>query len=176
MTTSAEISIRRAAAADAATIARLGAATFTETFGHLYKPEDLQAFLSSSRSPERYQRMLGNPRMGLWLAVAGGTEPIGYAVAGPCKLPVEHLEADAGEVQELYVLAQYHGRRLGTTLLETALEWLKAQRFSALYVGVWSDNLGAQRLYGRYGFEKVGEYGFLVGDHIDREFILRRFR
>ncbi|HEX7011643.1 MAG TPA: GNAT family N-acetyltransferase [Steroidobacteraceae bacterium] len=176
MTTSADISIRRAEAADAATIARLGAATFTETFGHLYQPEDLQAFLSSSRSEERYVRMLESPRTGLWLAVANGNEPIGYAVAGACKLPVENLEPDAGEVQELYVISRYHGRRLGTTLLETALEWLEAERFSPLYVGVWSENFGAQRLYGRYGFEKVGEYGFPVGDHIDREFILRRFR
>ena len=30
------------------------------------------------------------------------------------------------------------------------------------------------RLYGRHGFVKVGEYGFPVGETIDREFILRR--
>jgi diamine N-acetyltransferase len=39
---------------------------------------------------------------------------------------------------------------------------------------VWSENLGAQRFYGRYGFDKVGEYGFVVGKTIDREFILKR--
>jgi ribosomal protein S18 acetylase RimI-like enzyme len=41
-------------------------------------------------------------------------------------------------------------------------------------VGVWSQNLGAQRFYRRYGFDKAGEYGFSVGKTVDHEFILRR--
>ena len=39
---------------------------------------------------------------------------------------------------------------------------------------MWSENFGAQRFYGREGFEKVGEYGFRVGATVDHEFILRR--
>ncbi|HWU15100.1 MAG TPA: GNAT family N-acetyltransferase, partial [Caulobacter sp.] len=39
---------------------------------------------------------------------------------------------------------------------------------------VWSENFGAQKLYGRLGFEKVGEYHFPVGETRDLEFILRR--
>ena len=35
-------------------------------------------------------------------------------------------------------------------------------------------NYGAQRFYARHGFEVVGEYSFMVGDHADREFITRR--
>jgi len=166
--------IRRAEAADAADVARLAGATFVETFGHLYQPRDLQAFLSSSRAPQRYERMLADERMALWLAAIDGGAPIAYAVAGPCKLPVDHPEPSAGEVQELYVLSDYQGHAVGTRLLTTALEWLTARRFAPLYVGVWSENFGAQRLYGRFGFEKVGEYGFPVGDQIDREFILKR--
>jgi diamine N-acetyltransferase len=166
--------VRRAVASDVAQLAKLAASTFIETFGHLYEPKDLQAFLSNSRSEERYLRMLTDQRMGLWLATVKQGEPIGYAVVGPCKLPVENLESTAGEVQELYVLSQYHGQQLGTRLLMEALAWLAAERFAPLYVGVWSENLGAQRLYQRFGFEKVGEYGFAVGDHIDHEFILKR--
>ena len=37
--------IRRAVPTDTATLAELGTTTFIETFGHLYPPEDLQAFL-----------------------------------------------------------------------------------------------------------------------------------
>jgi diamine N-acetyltransferase len=166
--------IRRASAADAARVAALAAATFRETFGHLYQPEDLQSFLSSARSEERYRRLLTDSRMGLWLALAERDEPIGYAVAGPCKLPVEGLEATAGEVQELYLRADHHGHQIGTRLLTAALDWLAAERFTPLYVGVWSENPGAQRLYERFGFHKAGEYGFPVGNHIDREFILKR--
>ena len=41
--------------------------------------------------------------------------------------------------------------------MEIGLEWLGAQRQVPIYVGVWSENHGAQRFYGRYGFNKVGE-------------------
>jgi diamine N-acetyltransferase len=166
--------IRRVVAADIPALARLAAATFTETFGHIYEPKDLQAFLSGSRSEERYLRMLADSRMGLWIASLDLAAPVGYAVVGPCKLPVTNLEATAGEVQEVYVRSDCQGYQLGTRLLTTALEWLEGQRFAPLYVGVWSENVGAQRLYRRFGFEKVAEYGFPVGDHVDQEFILKR--
>ena len=174
MNVKSTIAVRRAVTADAAQLAKLAAATFEETFGHLYEPKDLQAFLSSSRSAERYLRMLTDARIGLWIAAVDQGEPIGYAVVGSCKLPVENLESTAGEVQELYVRSDYHGQQLGTRLLTTALDWLAAEHFAPLYVGVWSENVGAQRLYERFGFAKVGEYGFPVGDHIDHEFILKR--
>jgi ribosomal protein S18 acetylase RimI-like enzyme len=118
--------------------------------------------------------MLDNPAIGIWLAELPGEAPIGYVLVGPCKLPVPDLEPTAGEVQELYVRADRQGLKLGTRLLNVALEWLAASGRKPLYIGVWSENFGAQRLYGRLGFTKVGEYGFPVGDHIDQEFILRR--
>jgi ribosomal protein S18 acetylase RimI-like enzyme len=168
------VTIRRATPADIPQLAELGAITFTETFGHLYKPEDLQTFLSNSRSQSRYLKMLGDPRTGIWLGEVASGPPIGYAVVGRCKLPVENLEPNAGELQELYVRSGNRGLQLGTHLLNKALNWLDAQGFRPVYIGVWSENVGAHRLYARFGFEKVGEYGFPVGDHVDREFILRR--
>jgi ribosomal protein S18 acetylase RimI-like enzyme len=87
---------------------------------------------------------------------------------------VENREPAAGEVQQLYVLARHHNLRLGTRLMERGLEWLDERRQSPIYIGVWSENHGAQRFYARYGFGKVGEYGFHVGGTIDREFILKR--
>jgi ribosomal protein S18 acetylase RimI-like enzyme len=176
MSNPAEILLRSAGPADAPALARLGAATFTETFAHLYRAEDLAEFLQRAHSPDVYARLLADPDVAVWLATAADGEPMGYAVAGRCKLPVEALEAEAGEVRQLYVLARYQGSRLGTRLLVTALDWLRARGRRPVYVGVWSENYGAQRLYGRFGFEKIGEYGFPVGQHIDLEFILRQVR
>ena len=43
-----------------------------------------------------------------------------------------------------------------------------------LWLGVYSENEGAQRFYARYGFEHAGEYEYPVGEARDREFIYRR--
>ena len=169
-----QVTIRRATPDDAATLADLGAATFTETFGHLYPSQDLQTFLVQSHSVDAWTRTLADSQRAVWVATLADATSIGFMVVGACKLPVENREPAAGEIQQLYVLARYHNLRLGSRLMDLGLKWLEAQRRTPLYIGVWSENFGAHRFYGRYGFDKVGEYGFVVGNTIDREFILKR--
>jgi ribosomal protein S18 acetylase RimI-like enzyme len=167
--------VRRATANDAAALSKIAAATFVETFGHLYSPEDLQAYLTKAYALEATHKQLTDPAMGVWFATIDD-EPAGFIVVGRCKLPVENLEPTAGEIQQLYVYAKHHNLRIGSRLMDVALDWLVATGRAPLYVGVWSENYGAQRLYGRYGFVKCGEYGFPVGKTVDREFILKRVR
>jgi diamine N-acetyltransferase len=166
--------VRRAAQDDAPALAALGAAAFTETFGHLYPAEDLRTFLDESHSVSAWVRTLADSQRAVWIATLSDATPVGFIAVGACKLPVENREATAGEVQQLYVLAKHQNLHLGSRLMNAGLEWLEAQGRTPLYVGVWSGNLGAQRFYGRHGFVKVGEYGFPVGKTVDREFILRR--
>ena len=64
--------------------------------------------------------------------------------------------------------------RMGSRLLDTALDWLISERRVPLYVDVSSGSYGAPRLYERSGFRKIGEYGFAVGKTSDHEFILKR--
>lgn len=166
--------IRPASLADVSVLANLGAVTFVEAFGHLYSSADLSAFLSAARSEAFYAALLNDTRLFIALAYPKSTNvPVGYCVAGPCKLPVQDLEPEAGEIRELYVLADFQKHQVGTQLLATALDWLHTRRFWPVYVGVWAENLGAQRFYGRFGFERVGEYDFPVGRQIDREYILK---
>jgi ribosomal protein S18 acetylase RimI-like enzyme len=167
------LSFRRATLEDAAALSVLGAATFTETFGHLYPPEDLQTFLTESHSLAAWRRTLSDSERGISLAVLDD-KPVGFIAVGACKLPIENREATAGEIQMLYVLATHHNLRLGSRLMDLGLEWLREKDKAPLYIGVWSENYGAQRFYGRYGFGQVGEYGFRVGSTVDREFILKR--
>jgi diamine N-acetyltransferase len=167
------IAVRRATAADAAALAHLAEATFTETFGHLYPPQDLAEYVASAYSEPACREVLADTRMAYWLASAELEPPVGFALAGHCKLPVQGLEPGAGELRQLYVRSTHQNLRLGARLFEAALAWLDAH-YSPLYIGVWSNNSGALRFYGRYGFVQVGEYGFAVGRTVDRELILKR--
>lgn len=166
--------IRRARPSDAFAVAELARDTFVETFGYLYRPEDLGAFLETSQSVAAYAPLLNDARVGIWVAEDSHQALVGFLTAGPCKLPAPQREAAAGEIRQLYLRGTVQREGLGTQLLKLALEWLAARGHSPLYVGVWSGNLGAQRLYARYGFEKIGEYDFPVGNQLDREFILRQ--
>ena len=123
---------------------------------------------------EAYLNVIEDPSAGVWLAQREHGALAGFVVAAGCKLPIENREATAGEIRQLYVLPRYQNAKLGSRLLETALDWLAEQKRSPVYIGVWSKNYGAQRFYGRYGFVKVGDYQFRVGKTVDHEFILKR--
>lgn len=165
--------IRRALPADAEALAAIGAATFTETFAHLYPPQDLAAFLADAYGPARTRADLADPRQAIWL-VEAGREPVGYAHVGPCGLPHPEVTASCGELKRFYLLKPWQGGGLGARLFDLSIDWLQRDGPRDVLIGVWSENHGAQRFYGRRGFEKVGEYGFRVGATVDHEFILRR--
>jgi GNAT superfamily N-acetyltransferase len=165
--------IRRADADDAETLAALSAATFSAAFAHLYPPSDLAAFVEDSYSVERSRAQLADPHVATWLTETEG-EAVGYAMAGPCALPHPEVTPACGELKRIYLLPAWQGGGRGSRLLATALAWLDARTTGALWIGVWSQNVGAQRLYERMGFAKVGEYEFKVGQSRDHEFILRR--
>ncbi len=165
-------SIRRAQVSDAPALAELGRITFVDAFAHLYPPHDLRAFLEEHYTPGPFVRFLEAPGHALWIAEADG-RAVGYAQAGPCALPHDEVTDDCGELKRLYVLSDAQNGGLGRQLADAALGWMEAPG-RRLWIGVWSKNFGAQRFYGRLGFEKVGEYEFPVGDTRDHEFILSR--
>jgi diamine N-acetyltransferase len=164
--------IRRAMPGDIETVGALSAETFSETFAHLYPPADLAGYLALAHTAERYRAWAADPAYALWVAEREG-EMIGYTLAGPCHLPHPEVTPGCGELWRIYVKRSAQGSGLGVRMLETALDWLEAPG-RRLWIGVWSENVGAQRLYARYGFAKVGEYEFAVGESRDHEFILSR--
>lgn len=168
-----EPTLRRATFEDAAILSTLSARTFTETFGHLYDSDDLQAFLADSYGGARTEADLADPRKAAWLVEVDG-DAVGYALAGPCDLPHADVTPDCGELKRLYFLQGHQGGGLGARLFGEVIDWLQRDGPRAVWIGVWSENHGAQRFYERHGFEPAGEYGFRVGRTLDREFILRR--
>jgi GNAT superfamily N-acetyltransferase len=165
--------IRRAGPPDAEVLAEIGARTFTETFAHLYPPQDLAVFLAEAYGLERTRKDLADPAKAAWLVEADG-QAIGYAQAGPCTLPHAEVTSACGELKRFYLLKPWQNGGLGRRLFDEVMAWLQGPGPRDIWIGVWSENHGAQRFYGRHGFEKVGEYGFPVGQTVDREFILRR--
>ncbi len=157
----------------AAALSALGGETFVQAFGDLYAEHDLQKFLREEHNVDAYQRLLDDPAFAVWVAFTADDEAIGYLVAGPCHLSVDDMPPNSGELKRFYVLSQFQGAGLGARLMPEALAWLD-DNFDHVFLSVYRENIAAQRFYARYGFEKVQEYFFMVGDHADPEFILKK--
>jgi ribosomal protein S18 acetylase RimI-like enzyme len=166
--------IRRARPDEAETLAAIGRATFTETFGHLYPAEDLAGFLDEAHDLNAIRADLADAAKALWLVEADG-QAVGYALAGgPCTLPHPQVTPDCGELKRIYVTQAWQGSGLALRLLSEVMAWLERDGPRPVWLGVWSENHRAQRFYARHGFTRIGEYGFKVGRTVDHEYILRR--
>ena len=164
------ISYRDATTADAALMARLGARSFAETFGHLYTPDNLAIFLEN-HSPENWAGELADPRYAVRIAEAE-SEAAGFAKLGPPSLPFAVDEASA-ELRQLYVLTPWQGAGVAQALMDWVIEEARRRGAAALFLSVFVDNHRAQRFYARYGFVGLGRYDFMVGSHADEDIVMR---
>ena len=99
---------------------------------------------------------------------------IGYALACPAKLPHADVAPGDRELDRFYLLKSHQSGGIGSRLFAEVMAWLEDGDAHAIWIGVWSENHGAQRFYARHGFEVVGTYDFIVGETHDHEFIMRR--
>ena len=166
--------LRPALPADAAALAALGRDSFVAKFGDMYRPQDLAAFLAETHAEGVVVREIVKPLVRYRLAERDG------ALAGYCKLGLacgwpEHARGrHAIELKQLYTAPGATGGGIGSALMDWALDEAHAKGADEVQLSVWSGNTGAQRFYERYGFAKVADIHFWVGEQRDDEFLFAR--
>ena len=165
------VSYRDATVKDAVELDRIFDRSFCDTFAHLYCPEDLDSFLSGFGVRE-WESQLRDPACAFRIAEVSG-RPVGYVKIGPQKLPVE-TDRPALLLDQLYLLKEHHGAGIAHDLMDWVLAEAKRRGAEELYLTVFTENHRARRFYDRYGFEVVGRYDFMVGNHVDEDVIMRK--
>ncbi|PZQ24429.1 MAG: N-acetyltransferase [Sphingopyxis macrogoltabida] len=159
---------------DAEALSRFAEASFVDTFGHIYDPADLAAFLSSWNPPDRIRAQIADPDWTIAMVRDERGMILGFVKLGPIDfdLPPGQPSAGATELHQLYVAAAAKGTGVAAALMEWGIAWARA-RASILYLSVFTENPRAQAFYRRYGFVDVGRNAFRVGNHVDEDRIWR---
>lgn len=161
---------RTAGPGDAERLVDLFYACFRDTFGHLYKPEDLALFLDG-HTTEHWRDQLASADFAVRL-VEQGDALAGFIKLGPLRLPIEPL-GKAVELRQLYMLGPWQGSGAARDLMDWVMAEARRRGVDELYLSVFTQNHRARRFYYRYGFEEVGPYAFMVGNQADADIILR---
>jgi GNAT superfamily N-acetyltransferase len=161
---------RDATPSDAAALSELGKRSFTDTFGHLYSPENLALFLLNHDEANWREQLVSDDYSVRVIEEDGAL--IGYAKVGPPSLPFTPRGVPI-ELRQFYVLKPWQGAGLAPELMEWALGEARRRGADELYLSVFTDNHRARRFYARYGFTEVGPYSFMVGDHADEDIVMR---
>jgi len=155
---------------DGAALSALFCKSFAATFGHLYAAEDLAAFLCDKEA-EAFEAELARDDFAFRLAEEDGVLA-GYAKLGPNDLPGEAPPATL-ELYQLYVLEDWKGSGVGAALMDWTMAEARRRGATHLTLSVYVDNHRARRFYEKRGFEEVGRYTFMVGNHEDDDRIMR---
>lgn len=148
--------------------------SFSEAFAHLYDPDPFAAFLDGAYGPAgTMERDLRDPAIH-WLAAFSGSAPIGYAKVTPLRAQAPCPQPGALELQQIYVLAAWHGSGVAPQLMDWALTTARNAHAPEIYLTVFDHNERAKRFYRRYGFAEVGRCTFQLGDRIDDDRVWRR--
>ncbi len=170
--TSFMIHYRPATPHDVSALSELGRTSFVDAFGHLYSADNLNRFLEQTYSKPVIENELANPLRLFRIAEKDG------GMLGYCKLGLDvTLDHDrrgrrAMELKQLYLRGTQTRSGIGAALMGWALDEANARQFDDIILSVWSGNQDAQRFYRRYGFEKIGDTIFMVGDHCDAEYLM----
>lgn len=168
------MTLRLATPADANALADLGRRAFVAKFGHLYSAENLARFLDDTHSQAKVLKELADPAMRIAVIEQDG------ALASFCKiirtstLPAHTDAVSPMELKQLYTDPDLIGRGHGARLMEWAQAQAQGCAADEMQLSVYADNPGAQAFYRRFGFEKVADIEFWVGDHCDPEFMFAK--
>ena len=166
-------SLVRATVASAEILSTLSRRTFTEAFAAVNEEQYMNAYMDVAYAPEQLALELANPDTHFFFACQGDC-PAGYFKVNFNQAQSDIRDADAMEIERIYVLESFQGMGVGQLLIDKALEMAEAARVRYVWLGVWEHNARAQYFYRRNGFEVFGEHPFFLGEDEQTDWLMRK--
>lgn len=167
----ADIVIRATASDDAATIADVGAQSFREAYGPHATPEDLESHVQSYFTTDVVRAEIVQNKRDYLIAMHGDTAGgIAKYRLAPC--PVSGGDANALELQQLYILASMQGSGLGRHLLLQLVEIARQAKVGGIWLSTWEFADWAIRFYEKNGFAAIGKVDFKLGKMMHTDLLM----
>jgi diamine N-acetyltransferase len=165
--------IREANPADARPLSQLAEQTFRATFGALNTAENMDLHCQASYGEAIQAAEIADPDM-VTLLAENEAELVGFAQLRWGKAPDCVLGQAPGEIQRLYVAADWHGKGIAPALMNGCLQELRQRGSDLVWLGVWEQNPRAIAFYHKFGFLEVGEHLFPLGNDPQRDILMAR--
>lgn len=147
--------------------------TFSETFAHLNSAEDMQKYLADNFNPIQLEKELNNPDSLFFLSDVNG-KLAGYLKLNFGNAQLELKEAIGMEIERLYVLKEFHGKKVGQMLIDMAINEAKDRMMEYIWLGVWENNQRAIRFYSKNGFVEFDKHLFILGADKQTDIMMKR--
>lgn len=166
------LKIRQATISDIYIISALGITTFYEAYCEQDESNNLANYVLKSFSLEQIDTELNDKNSTFFIA------ELDKAAVGYAKLR-ENSKADCiknentVELQRIYILEKARSKNVGKNLMQKCYETARNKGYKSIWLGVWKENIEAQKFYKKLGFEQVGELQFPYGNVVGTNLVLR---
>ena len=148
--------------------------TFYETYCTMNTKENMDKYLNENLSISTLEKELKNPNS-LFFIIRDLDKNIGYLKLnmGPAQTDIK--DANALEIERIYVIKEYQGKKAGQQLYEKTIQVAKEKMLKYIWLGVWQENSKAIQFYIKNGFEIFEQHVFKLGDEEQTDFLMRFF-
>ena len=166
------IKIIKATVKDIDKLQKIGKKTFQETFGSDNSEEDMKEYLEEGFSKQKIATELADEKSQFYIAEFGDNV-IGYLKINTGQSQTEIKDENALEIERIYVLKEYHGKKVGQILYEKAIKISRQEKVNYVWLGVWEKNPRAIRFYQKNGFIEFDKHIFRLGDDQQTDIMMK---
>jgi len=167
-----EIHVKKISIKDLAQLQKIGISTFSETFAEHNTKEDLEKYLKESFAADKLIAELKNPDAAFYFAELDDTV-IGYLKINFGDAQTELKDNKSVEIERIYVLQAYHGKKIGQLLFNKAIEIAKEHQAHYVWLGVWEENHRALQFYKKNGFVQFDTHIFKLGNDEQTDIMMK---
>lgn len=157
---------------DLAVLQKIGIETFYESFSSVNTEENMSQYLAEAYSLEKLTDELNNPNSSFYFAVIND-KIIGYLKINFGDSQTELKQDNALEIERIYVLKEFHGKKIGQLLFEKAMELAIQKKADYVWLGVWEENPRAISFYKKNGFIEFDKHIFKLGDDEQTDIMMK---
>lgn len=168
-----EVVIRRATTADIEDLAGVGSESFREAYGPHSGAADIEAHIAANFSPAAIREGFAGGLSDFYIASASG-EAAGMARVRLAGCPLPGGDANALELQQLYVLARLRRHGLGRLLVEHAIAHARQAGAAGVWLSAWEFADWAVQFYKDVGFAPIGKVDFKLGSAVYTDLLMWR--
>ena len=150
----------------------IGRKTFYETFSAGNTEENMKKYLEEGFSKEKLIGELSNPNSEIYFATLHNNV-IGYLKLNVGQSQTELKDEGALEIERIYVLKEFHGKKVGQILYEKAMEVARQKNADYVWLGVWEENPRAINFYKKNGFEECDKHILKLGDDEQTDIMMK---
>lgn len=164
--------IRKVTLIDIEQLQQIGRQTFYETFSARNVEENITKYLNEGFSIDKLTTELNDKNTEFYFASLDNTV-IGYLKINFGQAQTELQDDKALEIERIYVLKEFHGKKVGQVLYEKVIEIAKVKNADYVWLGVWEENPRAIQFYKKNGFVEFDKHIFKLGNDEQTDIMMK---